>query len=257
MAVKLTEIGFFESCYPVKFGTPRQSGLNPEAYGFLHLHPSFQPHLSLQGLEKFTHLWVLFQFHLIASNSYHAKVHPPRLNGESVGVFASRSPHRPNPIGLSVGTICSVEPGGVLVQGLDLVDQTPIFDLKPYLPQVDSPKQASQGWAVSELSPELKIDWTELALNDLEKTWGLSISQTANPLGLKEKLLQKGLLTKSTFKAAIEYSLQSDPRPLAYKKSGGGVGASAASHFLRLYDWDIEFEILLESRVVVKSLKLL
>ena len=98
----VTPIGFLKSCYPDKFGTPRQPGLVSGARAELKLRSDLQPELALQGLEGFSHIWLIFIFHKNQSARYHAKVHPPRLKGEPIGLFATRTPHRPNPIGLSL-----------------------------------------------------------------------------------------------------------------------------------------------------------
>src|SRR5690606_33438212 len=127
--LELKPIGILHSCFPEKFGTPRQSLMVPEAEGWIELLPWVQPELSLTDLEKFSHLWVISWFHRHGTQFTKPKVHPPRKEGESTGGFACRSPHRFNPIGLSVVKIVRVEPPKIFVQGLDLVDGTPILDV--------------------------------------------------------------------------------------------------------------------------------
>ena len=95
--MEIKPIAYAESCYLDKFGTPRQSGRAPAARAYLKFEKEFQPEIALQGLEDFSHIFVIFQFHLNNTARYHAKVHPPRFEGKTLGVFATRTPHRPNP----------------------------------------------------------------------------------------------------------------------------------------------------------------
>lgn len=131
-AVSLQPIGEFETCFPEKFGTPRQSQYAIDARGIIRLHPHISPD-SLLGLESFSHVWVLFLFHE-AQGSLQAKVRPPRLDGAKQGVFATRTPHRPNPIGMSVLRLLGVEGREIRVTGVDVITGTPVLDIKPYHP---------------------------------------------------------------------------------------------------------------------------
>ena len=133
-----------------KFGVPRQPGLIPEAMGEVEFAKEYSDPEARAGLEGFTHLWVTFLFDKVAENAVRLRVRPPRLGGnEKKGVFATRSPFRPNRIGLSVCEIESVFPT-LRVRGVDLVDGTPILDIRPYVPYVDSVPDASGGFANSE-----------------------------------------------------------------------------------------------------------
>ncbi|MGJ8657217.1 MAG: tRNA (N6-threonylcarbamoyladenosine(37)-N6)-methyltransferase TrmO [Akkermansiaceae bacterium] len=145
--MNVQEIGWVETCYDEKFGTPRQSGVVGAAWGKISFHVDYQSADFIRGLEGFSHLWLLWVFHesaLQSSGVVKATVRPPRLGGnEKVGVFASRSPFRPNPIGLSLVRLERVEvtaTGGniVHVSGVDLVSGTPLLDIKPYIPYCDS-----------------------------------------------------------------------------------------------------------------------
>jgi len=131
-AVSLQPIGEFETCFSEKFGTPRQSQYAIDARGTIRLHPHISPD-SLLGLEHFSHIWVLFLFHE-AQGSLQAKVRPPRLDGLKQGVFATRTPHRPNPIGMSVLRLLAIEEREVRVTGVDVITGTPVLDIKPYHP---------------------------------------------------------------------------------------------------------------------------
>lgn len=151
------------------------------------LEPGFSPD-SLRGLEGFSHLWLTFQFHLVAENETREVVRPPRLGGnQKVGVFASRSPYRPNRLGLSLVGLLEIISGNdrpaLLVGGLDLVDGTPVFDIKPYLPDYESLPEARAGFAPEppprlpvEPAPEIATEYTSLPLsvrNLIEQTLSL------------------------------------------------------------------------------------
>lgn len=145
--MRLDPIGLIRTDFKEKFGTPRQAGL-VDAVGVLRLGPEWAP--AVEGLEGFSHVWLLWWFS--QSEGWNPRVRPPRLGGQQkVGVFASRAPYRPNPIGLSVVALRAVRSGdaGVEVElgGVDLVDRTPVLDIKPYLPYADVVPHATGGWA--------------------------------------------------------------------------------------------------------------
>ncbi|GBN04992.1 tRNA (adenine(37)-N6)-methyltransferase [Araneus ventricosus] len=137
-----TPIGFISSCFKTKNGIPRQPALCPAAKGTLTIEKSIfsNPEHSLIGLNEFSHIWILFVFHENGSRTaVKAKVHPPRLNGASVGVFSTRSPHRPCAIGLSLTKLDKIEGSTLFLSGIDLLDGTPVLDIKPYIPLYDMP----------------------------------------------------------------------------------------------------------------------
>ena len=141
-------IAVLRTPFPEKFGVPRQSGLVPEAEGRVEFLPAFAAPEFVRGLEAFSHVWLLTGFHLQGEWSGSAVVRPPRLGGnERVGVFASRSPNRPNGMGLSLVRLLGFEPGVVRVGGVDAVDGTPVYDLKPYLPWAEALPEAAADWA--------------------------------------------------------------------------------------------------------------
>ena len=148
---------------PEKFGVPRQSGLVPQLRGTIVLEPAYRNPDALRGLEGFSHLWLIFQFHRAVREGWSPTVRPPRLGGNvRMGVFATRSPFRPNPIGLSSVRLERVELtadlGPVLhVRGADLVDGTPIFDIKPYIPYGDSHPEAVGGFASAPAGETLTV----------------------------------------------------------------------------------------------------
>jgi len=136
--MNLKPIGIIHSCYKEKFGIPRQAGIIPSATAILELLPPYNITEALRGLEEFSHLWIIFQFHQAERNKWKATVRPPRLGGNRrIGVFASRSPFRPNPIGLSAVELKSIKGTQLTLMGGDFLDGTPVFDIKPYIPYAD------------------------------------------------------------------------------------------------------------------------
>jgi tRNA (adenine37-N6)-methyltransferase len=145
-------IGTIHSCFPEKFGIPRQPGLAPDAAAVLEIHRPYLSHEAFRNLELFSHVWILFVFHQCLRAEWKSTVRPPRLGGnQRVGVFASRSGFRPNPIGQSAVELVSIQksPGKIFLhlKGVDLLDGTPVLDIKPYLPYADSLPRAEHGFA--------------------------------------------------------------------------------------------------------------
>jgi tRNA-Thr(GGU) m(6)t(6)A37 methyltransferase TsaA len=227
MGVNLQVIGVVHSCYPDKFGTPRQAGLIPEAAARIELFPHVQPELSLDGLKSFSHLWVIFCFHKNGEVRFHAKVHPPRLEGKTMGLFATRTPHRPNPIGLSLVEIVSVDNTGVTVRGVDLIDGTPVLDIKPYLPEVESKPEALSGWLETIENRSILVEWAESSL------------MPKNP----------------EFKSLIEKTIQLDPRPIVYRDEVLGESKYRESHAVRIHDLDVHFRFTSHDRAEIIAVK--
>lgn len=145
-------IGTIHSPFREKFGIPRQPGLMPSAEARLELLPPYDRDEAVRGLEAFSHLWIVFVFHGIAREEWRPTVRPPRLGGnERIGVFASRSTHRPNPIGLSVVELTGIvrEAGRLFLElrNVDLLEGTPVLDIKPYVTYADSIPGAQSGFA--------------------------------------------------------------------------------------------------------------
>lgn len=162
--IKFNIIAHVRTCYGEKFGIPRQPGLVDEAWGELIFEPGYRNADCLRGLEKFSHIWLVFVFHQALQENWNATVRPPRLGGnEKVGVFASRSPFRPNAIGLSCVALKEIDHdqqnGPILkITGVDLVDGTPVLDIKPYIPYCDSLPHAIGGFA-HERPGRLDVHW--------------------------------------------------------------------------------------------------
>lgn len=175
-----TPIGCIKTCFKTKNGTPRQPSVSAFTKGLLVIEKTVftNPQHSVEGLEEFSHVWLLFHFHLNESKSVKAKVRPPRLNGEKRGVFATRSPHRPNAIGLSLAKLDKVEGCTLHLSGLDIVDGTPILDIKPYIPSYDVPlisKELSSAQSVSQ-DPALEQSGVNEIVSSEEHKGGNSAS---------------------------------------------------------------------------------
>ena len=169
----LRVIARIHSDFPTKFGIPRQSGLVEELRSAAVFEPEYRNRDALRGLEGFSHLWLIWQFSQAVRESWSPTVRPPRLGGNiRMGVFATRSPFRPNPIGLSSVRLDHIAYtdalGPVLhVRGADLVDGTPILDIKPYLPYGDCHPEAAGGFASEPARPTLEVEIPPALLDQL------------------------------------------------------------------------------------------
>ncbi|MFJ4394263.1 tRNA (N6-threonylcarbamoyladenosine(37)-N6)-methyltransferase TrmO [Pseudomonas sp. NPDC089396] len=188
----VTPVGIVRSCFKEKFAIPRQPQLAPAARGVLELLPPFDQGDAVEGLEQVSHVWLLFLFHQALEDKPRLKVRPPRLGGnKSMGVFATRATHRPNGIGQSVVRLEGVEPGRLLLSGIDLLDGTPVIDIKPYVPYADSIVGASNLMA-SAAPQAIAVQWSDDALPQAK----------AHAMRLGEPLVE-----------LIEQCLAQDPRP--------------------------------------------
>ena len=161
--VPMTPIAHIRSPFETKFGVPRQSGLVPELTAEIVFTPPYRNPDALRGIEGFDYLWLLWHFSAARREGWSPTVRPPRLGGNArLGVFATRSPFRPNPIGLSCVRLLGVSHdsrGPVLqVAGADLMDGTPIFDIKPYLPYADAHPEAAGGFTAEVSRRQLKVE---------------------------------------------------------------------------------------------------
>ena len=164
-------IAHIRSDFPTKFGIPRQSGLVEELKATVVFEPEYRNPDALRGLEEFSHIWLIWQFSQAVRETWSPTVRPPRLGGNArMGVFATRSPFRPNPIGLSCVKLEGIEKdsrlGHVLVvSGADLMDGTPILDIKPYLPYADAHPEASGGFTGNVGGKVLEVDFPQNLLD--------------------------------------------------------------------------------------------
>ena len=162
--MEIIPIAVIRTEFSEKFGVPRQSGLASGLRGRIVFNEEYRNPRSLRGLEDFSHLWLIWEFSANRSGDWHAEVRPPRLGGNSyMGVFATRSPFRPNPLGLSCVEIDHIEsdtPDGpvIYVKGADLMDGTPIYDIKPYIRYADSRPEALCGYVDNLSESALKVN---------------------------------------------------------------------------------------------------
>ena len=173
--MEMKVIAHIKSDFPTKFGIPHQSGRIQELKADIIFEPEYRNHEAFRGLEEYTHIWLVWEFSQAVRKEWSPTVRPPRLGGNvRKGVFATRSPFRPNPIGLSSVRLESVEftekDGPVLhISGADLMDGTPIYDIKPYLAYVDSHPEAAGGFTDRIQDHKLKVDFPEVLLQKIPK----------------------------------------------------------------------------------------
>lgn len=231
----MSPIGTITSCYKEKFGIPRQPNLVKEATAELHLTTEFTQD-SIRGLKDFSHVWISFIFHETLQQGWKPLVRPPRLGGNTkVGVFATRSMFRPNGMGLSVLELLDIEMKSSKVilhlGACDLLDGTPVFDIKPYLPYVDSIPDAKASFANDK--PKIKMD--------------VSFSDEAQ-IQCKQAELRLG----KSVRLVIEEVLQLDPRP-AFQQ--GNI--SDRVYAMKLYDFDVSWQYCENNRLNVLGVTLL
>ncbi len=174
MNYTIKPIGTIRTPYKEKFATPRQPGLAPSVKARVELLPEFATPEAVRNLTDFSHIWLIFLFHQNYDKGWKPTVRPPRLGGnQRVGVFACRSPFRPNPVGMSAVKLlsisCSEGKVELEVQGADLIDGTPIIDIKPYLPYTDSIADAVGGYANQAPTASLEIEFSPIAQEQLRK----------------------------------------------------------------------------------------
>ena len=224
-------IGIVHSCYKDKFAIPRQARLVTASTASIELIPPYNDIEITRGLEGFSHLWLSFIFHRHVGKGWNTTVKPPRLDGKQrFGVLATRASFRPNPIGLSLVELDSIEQQGgklfIHIKGADLLDQTPIIDIKPYVPYTDSIPDAKGGFTDQVKEQKLKVSFSPEAENDCQKA--------------KSKYPQ--------IREFIEQLLALDHRAYYYKKID-------KNYSTRVYDFDLKWAID-EHEVNVTSLKL-
>ncbi|MBR6477193.1 MAG: tRNA (N6-threonylcarbamoyladenosine(37)-N6)-methyltransferase TrmO [Lachnospiraceae bacterium] len=172
---QLKIIAHVHTDFATKFGVPRQSGLVEELTGEIVFEPEFRQPEAFLGLEEYSHLWLIWDFSEVKKKNWSATVHPPRLGGkEKRGVFATRSPFRPNPIGLSCVKLLDIITEGedapkLIVAGVDLMDGTPVYDIKPYLPYADAVKDARGGFGQEHREDGIEVVFPRELLERLPK----------------------------------------------------------------------------------------
>jgi tRNA (adenine37-N6)-methyltransferase len=225
----VSPVGIVRSCFKEKFAIPRQPHLAPAARGVLELLPPFDQGDAVQGLEQVSHVWLLFLFHQALEDKPRLKVRPPRLGGnQSVGVFSTRATHRPNGIGQSVVRLERVEPDRLYLSGIDLLDGTPVLDIKPYVPYADSVADAHNDMADAP-PPLIPVNWQNEALAAARR---------------HEQRLAEPLV------ALIEQCLAQDPRP-AYQQP-----QPERRYGARFWDLDVHWHYPEPGRIRVLDVKM-
>jgi tRNA-Thr(GGU) m(6)t(6)A37 methyltransferase TsaA len=220
--VAIQAIGYIETPFIERFGTPRQPGLAPSSWGKITLDPKLSLTGAFEGLDGFSHVWLLFQFHENVNKRVHAKVHPPRMGGDKIGLFASRTPHRPNPIGLSVVKLEKVERETLFVSAVDLINGTPILDIKPYLPSADCLTHATSGWTDSRPERTINVEVSAEARRDFVQNLG---AESDRYLRLACELLEL------------------DPRPVFYRGTADAPNPYTDTYGFRLGDFNIVYRM--------------
>ncbi|VAX10113.1 tRNA (adenine(37)-N6)-methyltransferase [hydrothermal vent metagenome] len=220
MNYSFNPIGIVHSPFREKFGIPRQPGLVPDARARLELLAPYDQLESVTSLETFSHIWLTFVFHDALRDRWQPTVRPPRLGGNRrVGVFASRSPFRPNPVGLSVVALDGISnEGGKLalqISGIDILDGTPVLDIKPYIPYVDSIPEAIGGYAGKSPEISMQVQFSQQVEGQL--------MQREEGVELRQLIVQL---------------LELDPRP-AYKERV----QQERVYGMKLYDFDLRWRV--------------
>ncbi len=231
--ISFEPIGTIHSCFREKFGVPRQSLMVDQALGVLKLKPDARYRDALRYLEDFSHVWIIFLFHEHLDSEWRPTITPPRVDAPGkVGVFASRSPHRPNSIGMSAVKLESIQldaPGGIEIHlsGVDLLEGTPVLDIKPYLPYVDCIPEARGGWTETRI-PKYPVHFSDESLVQINEAASRNASHY-----------------RGNLKRLIEQMLELDPRPTSQRKSMPIENESheGKAFAYRMLDFDVKWEI--------------
>lgn len=211
--IELKTLGVLRTDFMQKFGTPRQGSLAKSSRGRVELEAQWRGRGIFVGLEGFSHVWLITYLHLNGQLSERGKIHPPRLRGGKVGILASRSPHRPNNIGLTLAKIEKCIDDELWVSEIDLVDGTPILDIKPYVAEADRPLEYKNGW----------LEGAQFSLRECE------FLETA-----MQKI--KALPEPDRFKSLIFEMLSLDPRSPAY------LGKEQVDFYVWVDGYNVSFE---------------
>ncbi len=235
-------IGQLSTPFREKFGVPRQSLMMTEARGVLKLNPDPNYPAALRHLEQFSHIWLVFVFHKNLDKPWHPLIETPRLDAqERMGVFATRSPHRPNPIGMSALKLDRIDFAAkdgieIHLSGVDILDGTPVIDIKPYLPFADRIEEANSGWIQSTIQR-------------------YPVSFNAESLALIEQVASS---EQAGIKELIEQMLAFDPRPTSQKKAAPLTSPSSQGmkFAFRILNLDVRWQIIDGSIHVIEVLRL-
>lgn len=233
-------IGYVQSTYKQRFGIPHQAGVSQGLTAFVQLNPLADYKTALKGLETFSHIWLLFVFHEHGGHKWKPSIRPPRLGGnKKVGLFASRSPHRPNPIGMSAVKLHAIDldhPEGprLHISEVDLLDGTPILDIKPYIPLADCMSEANAGWA------DIPI-----------KRYTVQVSELA-----QQEMTEISLQLGEDFQARAISMLELDPRPAFQKRKipVEKIENNGKKFGLSVLNYDVKYEILNDGFLITRVL---
>lgn len=226
MSITFERIATIRSCYTQRFGIPRQAGLVPSAQAVIVFENNENNMLSVRGLEEFSHIWVVFVFHKQHYDKPKPLVQPPRLGGKkNIGVYATRSPNRPNPIGLSCVALDNIvhtdKELQLHISGGDFLDQTPVLDIKPYVAFADAIENATSAWAAP-LTTHLPLQWQATAETVLQAL----CTEDSHNFDATRKV--------------IEETIALDPRP-AYERNKDGK--ENQQWHMKIYAYDISFGV--------------
>ncbi|WP_448569922.1 tRNA (N6-threonylcarbamoyladenosine(37)-N6)-methyltransferase TrmO [Thalassotalea ganghwensis] len=234
-AYQFEAIAYVESPYKEKFAIPRQPGIVSAAQGKIILNDHLRSAETVRGLSQFSHIWVLFAFHATQEQGWKPLVRPPRLGGnKKLGVLATRSTFRPNPIGMSVVKLDQVivdkNHAELIISGLDLLDQTPVLDIKPYVPYSDIINDAQAGYAQHAPTQVFDVQFSDQANN----------------------MVSKHHHRYPELKLLISQVLSQDPRP-AYRHQQ----VDEKIYGIRLYHFNIQWQLLTEGVIEVTQIDVL
>lgn len=238
MSFHYSAIGSIRSPFREKFGVPRQSLMMDEARAVVKLNPDPAFVLALNQLEQFSHIWIIFDFHKNGNGRWHPLIDTPRVEaGQRMGVFATRSPHRPNALGMSAVKLERIDfdaPGGIEIHlnGVDLLDGTPVLDIKPYVPYADCIPEANSGWIKTEIE-KFPVNFAEESLRVID---------------------EQAMREHPRLKLLIEQMLELDPRPTSQRRSTpiGEATSDGLRFAFRVMGLDVHWEIRQRSIFVFK-----
>ncbi|KAD3066334.1 hypothetical protein E3N88_34213 [Mikania micrantha] len=260
----MAPIAIIRSCFSTRNGTPRQPLIVPLARACLMFDTTLVPPASLEGLEEYSHCWIIYVFHLNTDldklwknpsrSKLKAKVRVPRLKGEKMGLFATRSPHRPCPIGLTVAKVESVQGNSILLSGVDLVDGTPVLDVKPYLPYCDSIEGATvPHWVkMDDLLVVASVEFSEDFIATLTECWPVIDKKSLYTSPEEFQILIKQVLSwdirSVSQRTQVEENCERTKTEQAYSKEGRNI-----IYHLNLEGLDVAYRITSNSNVIVES----
>jgi tRNA-Thr(GGU) m(6)t(6)A37 methyltransferase TsaA len=248
--MNLRPIGIIQTCFPEKFGIPRQSLMIPDAWGVVRLDAEFSDPNAVLHLQEFSHIWILYEFHQ-APTEWSPLIIPPRIDAPNkVGVFASRSPRRPNPIGMSVVKLNQVNRNQkgqteLFVSGVDILDGSPVYDIKPYIPYSDQVTTANAGWIKNEIE-KFDVEFSETAKEELQHA-----QQRYNTES------KSGKYPACDLRTLITQTLEWDPRPRSQREVARIQDPSIQrkNYAFRILDLDVHWEITPDQKIVVIGIK--